>query len=359
VPRTDPRGGQRQPQTLNVAGARVLVVDDDPNVLSVLERRLALEGVEVDTAASGVEALKLARRRLHDALILDLIMPGLSGLDLLAILRSEGIWVPVVILTGHPDATTAFRTAKLGAVQYLTKPARGVELVEILARSLGGWSTRRRESRGVRPLFGMSGGGSSAAGGILRRSVAEGPCDPTCLRLLLVRAMGDRGLTLHEFLAVGRGLRLLVAWSDADADAVRARIAKWLEDASARDSRPGHSVVGRFLFQVETAGRYWSSHDEDAVSGDVELDWHIVRSLLTAEVGLEVGRCRTLFALRRAALELAGSREQVKLIAIRAGYDWVPNFNRDFQDCLAMSPTEFRRATAEAADDHRPGGADG
>lgn len=78
---------------------RILVVDDDPSVTSVLKRGLSYEGFSVDTAGSGTEALVFARERYPDLVILDVMMAGLDGLAVLERLRAADAQLPVILLT--------------------------------------------------------------------------------------------------------------------------------------------------------------------------------------------------------------------------------------------------------------------
>ena len=109
---------------------RILVVDDDPEIVNLLRRGLAYEGYAVDTAASGTEALSRALEREPDLIVLDIMMPGLDGLEVSKRLREAGD-VPILMLTAK--GTVADRIAGLdsGADDYLIKP---FSLDELLAR---------------------------------------------------------------------------------------------------------------------------------------------------------------------------------------------------------------------------------
>ena len=109
---------------------QILVVDDDPEIVSLIRRGLAYEGYSVDTAADGNEALAKARDREPDLVILDIMMPGIDGIEVAKRLRAGGE-VPIIILTAR--GTTADKVAGLesGADDYLVKP---FEFDELLAR---------------------------------------------------------------------------------------------------------------------------------------------------------------------------------------------------------------------------------
>ena len=107
---------------------RILVVDDDPEIVGFLKRGLAYEGYTIDTAGDGTEALAKAREREPDLVILDIMMPGLDGIEVSRRLR-QASEVPILMLTAK--ATVADRVAGLdsGADDYLVKPFAFDELL--------------------------------------------------------------------------------------------------------------------------------------------------------------------------------------------------------------------------------------
>ena len=87
---------------------QVLVVEDDPQVRDVVRRYLERDGLAVQVAATGTEGLELARRSRPDVILLDVMLPGLSGLEVCRILRDvDGSDVPIIMLTALDDTTTA------------------------------------------------------------------------------------------------------------------------------------------------------------------------------------------------------------------------------------------------------------
>jgi two-component system response regulator MprA len=111
-----------------MANERLLLVDDDPRVLSAIGRRLAFEGFVVEPASSGQQALDLAAERPPDLVILDVMMPGLDGLEVAQRLRRAGP-VPILMLTARDalaDKVAGFRS---GADDYLVKPFAFEELL--------------------------------------------------------------------------------------------------------------------------------------------------------------------------------------------------------------------------------------
>jgi two-component system, OmpR family, KDP operon response regulator KdpE len=113
-----------------VSGLRVLVVDDEPQILRALETTLRAAGYEIETAATGEAALTQAAVRPPDAVILDLVLPGISGVEVCRELR-EWTQVPIVVLSAVDEEVEKVAALDAGADDYVTKPF-GVE--ELLAR---------------------------------------------------------------------------------------------------------------------------------------------------------------------------------------------------------------------------------
>jgi DNA-binding response OmpR family regulator len=101
---------------------RILAIDDDPSVTSVLKRGLSYEGFVVDTADSGEEGLKIARDRYPDLVILDIMMPGLDGIEVLRRLRAADRQLPVLMLTAKDQSADQVRGLDAGADDYVVKP---------------------------------------------------------------------------------------------------------------------------------------------------------------------------------------------------------------------------------------------
>jgi two-component system response regulator MprA len=101
---------------------RLLVVDDDPAVASLLKRGLSYEGHAVAVAASGEEALALAREQPPDLVILDIMMPGMDGLEVCRRLRQVDGALPILLLTAKDEPTDQIAGLDSGADDYLTKP---------------------------------------------------------------------------------------------------------------------------------------------------------------------------------------------------------------------------------------------
>jgi DNA-binding response OmpR family regulator len=111
--------------------ARILIVDDEPAIVRGLEDNLRFEGYSTSAATDGEAALALAAREAPDLIILDLMMPKMSGWDVCRALRARGIDVPIIMLTARGAEADRVRGLELGADDYITKP---FSLRELLAR---------------------------------------------------------------------------------------------------------------------------------------------------------------------------------------------------------------------------------
>jgi two-component system OmpR family response regulator len=114
-----------------MADSKVLIVEDDKTLLSVLEYNLAKEGYNVVTATDGVQALEIARKEKPDLIILDIMLPKMSGFEVCRILRKE-MTAPILILTAKDDEIDKIAGLDLGADDYMTKP---FSMRELLARA--------------------------------------------------------------------------------------------------------------------------------------------------------------------------------------------------------------------------------
>lgn len=117
--------------TVEPPEARILVVDDEPMIVELLSTSLRFQGFEVATAADGAAALDTVRRFRPDALVVDVMMPGMDGFTLLRRLRADGVGAPVLFLTARDQTEAKLTGLGLGADDYVTKP---FSLEEVIAR---------------------------------------------------------------------------------------------------------------------------------------------------------------------------------------------------------------------------------
>jgi len=114
-----------------MAGERILLVDDDPDFTEVLGERLEGRGLAVETADSGPKALEKIQDTPFDAVVLDLAMPGMDGIETLKLLLRKQPELQVILLTGHATVEKGVEAVKLGAMEFLEKP---VDLKKLLGK---------------------------------------------------------------------------------------------------------------------------------------------------------------------------------------------------------------------------------
>ncbi|MFF9331203.1 response regulator transcription factor [Streptomyces albogriseolus] len=171
-----------QPPTGGGAGARVLVVDDDPTVAEIVTGYLDRAGYVVDRAGDGPDALARAAAHRPDLVVLDLMLPGMDGLEVCRRMRGQGP-VPVIMLTARGDEDDRILGLEVGADDYVTKPFSPRELVLRVGSVL----------RRARPAGDASGPGAGA--GVLR--AAGLTVDPEARRA--VKNGVELALTVREF----------------------------------------------------------------------------------------------------------------------------------------------------------------
>lgn len=118
------------------AEAMVFVIDDDESIREALKSLIRSVGLTVETFASAHDFLQSKRPDIPACLILDVRMPGLSGLDLQRDLSETNIHIPIIFITGHGDIPMSVRAMKAGAVEFLTKPFRDQDLLDAIQQAL-------------------------------------------------------------------------------------------------------------------------------------------------------------------------------------------------------------------------------
>ena len=116
--------------------ATVFVVDDDASVRAALASLIRSAGLKVETFASAREFLARAPAGVPSCLVLDLRLPGLSGLDLQSRMGELNLEIPIVFITGHGDIPSSVRAMKAGAVEFLTKPFLDRDLLDAIAQAI-------------------------------------------------------------------------------------------------------------------------------------------------------------------------------------------------------------------------------
>jgi len=115
---------------------RVLVVEDDPGVRRAFARTLQASGFEVSTAENGAEAVHRFSRETFQAIVSDIAMPSMTGLELIRAIREHDLDTPVVLVTGAPSVETAIEAMDRGAMRYLVKPVAAAELRAVVDQAV-------------------------------------------------------------------------------------------------------------------------------------------------------------------------------------------------------------------------------
>ena len=162
----------------------VLVVDDDADVRSLLTTVLTKNRMTVVEAASGAEGIALLGRQEFDLALVDILLPDHSGLDILRWARTAEVDTEFIVLTGHADVETAVEAMRLGAYDFIRKPWRNAELLEVLAKAAEKKALRRENSAlkevitrrdGLPHIVGESAGMHDVLSMIQRVAVSDSP----------------------------------------------------------------------------------------------------------------------------------------------------------------------------------------
>ncbi len=126
--------------------ALAVVVDDDPSVRDALDSLLRSIGLQTRVLGSPAELLQAALPDVPGCIVLDVRLPGISGLDLQGQLAGQGILLPIVFMTGHGDIPMTVRAMKAGAVDFLSKPFRDQDMLDAVSAAIERDRQRRQES---------------------------------------------------------------------------------------------------------------------------------------------------------------------------------------------------------------------
>ena len=116
--------------------ATVFIIDDDVGMRAAMQRLLKSVGLHAESFATPQEFFRRKRQDVLSCLVLDVRLPGMSGLDVQRTLIESGFQIPVIFITGHGDIPMTVKAMKLGAVEFLTKPFRDQEFVDAIQQAL-------------------------------------------------------------------------------------------------------------------------------------------------------------------------------------------------------------------------------
>jgi FixJ family two-component response regulator len=134
------------------ADSVVFVVDDDSSIREAIKNLISLVGLRVETFGTAQEFLRSKRPDVPGCVVLDVELPGLSGLDLQSELAAHGIKLPIIFITGYGDIPMSVRAMKAGALEFLTKPFRDQDLLNAIYQALERDRAERQHSREITQL---------------------------------------------------------------------------------------------------------------------------------------------------------------------------------------------------------------
>jgi len=162
---------ERRTRSHEDSAARLLVVDDEPQIRSALVRGLGLLGYVVEEAGSGREALTLLKRAPCDAMVLDIFMPGMDGVEVMRLARQMYPDLAIIILTGRPAVESAIAALKSEVADYLLKPASVHDIAAAVTRALQKRRERMQSQQQLQELV----QGLNQALNTMRQAAAQSP----------------------------------------------------------------------------------------------------------------------------------------------------------------------------------------
>ena len=160
---------------MNQAPDTVFVVDDDPSIQQGLRSLIRSVGLRVELFGSAQDFLQSKRPDVPSCLVLDVRLPGLSGLELQKELGKANIRIPIIFITGHGDIPMSVRAMKAGAVEFLTKPFHDQDILDAIQVALERDRTRREHETEVAELQGRFGSLTAREQEVLRLVLSGRP----------------------------------------------------------------------------------------------------------------------------------------------------------------------------------------
>ena len=326
---------------------RVLWIDDERDAVTPIIRELESAGWTVQLATDAEAGLSCARRSPCDVLLVDLVLPGASGLDLVRSLRRLGHWTSVVILTGYGTLDAGFEAARLGVHSVLTKPVRGAELDAVLRIAAG-------KGTGSNPfLFRPIGMGAppNALRNLLQLKAHDAThCDSDetieKFTLLLAQLIADSQVTFVEFVTAASALNQFLSDPRARSQNGLANLLQRLMLASEINSEDVDEPIRRAIEGFQLFAPRQPTPEVALITHQEGLGPNELSDLMQRFAGLSLKSVRRAVIVRRAVLALAESDEHVAQIAYSIGVEEPGNLDHDFKAVVGTTPTIFRRMLA-------------
>ena len=338
--------------------ARILIVDDELKLRAAVGRLLSSRGYDVVTVASGEEALVTSRDRHFDAVILDLVLPGIGGTETLAALRKQSPDTAVVMLTAHSSVPSAVECFRAGACHYLTKPFDNEALCDVIdevTRERPGALSVDRESR---PAMGLSESADRRASVFhtmaacleavpARHLTRRRGLEPQLKRHLLhlyVGAASDTGVNLLQFAMLSHAMRSALAATRKQGRRRPSEMALRFRAAETGDSLAFNRVIAHTVQRLSAMGGNARLLHEDVLAQELDLDPSRFGEQLKSECGFDYRHLRRCQRVRPAVEPLvtgvAGSRPSRWTAAISFQPQSV---QPGLSTRLGLNPEEIRR----------------
>jgi DNA-binding NtrC family response regulator len=180
-------------ESMTIRG-RILAIDDESNIRRLLTNELEREGFRVATAATGEQGLELVERECFDLALVDLKLPGMSGIDVIRRIRRMHLPVDAIVITGHGDIDMAVQSMKMGALDFIIKPFKLSKLVPLIDQAV---RQKRALEQGGSP-------GSNAGGGCSQRVLCPSPAMQDIYKQIRKVAPTDATVLIQGETGVGK-----------------------------------------------------------------------------------------------------------------------------------------------------------
>jgi CheY-like chemotaxis protein len=336
----------------DIDGPALLWIDDELAPANIEIRYLQRQGYRVDYAVTGSNGLALARAGGYDGILLDLHLPDIPGLSVLATLRAENISTPVLVVTGFGDSESARVAGRFGANEFRAKPIFIDELelaVERLTRGPASEAPGSLKAAGMGDELSL---GFTAVARLLEHlhhlskpdlSSARQFDSYSTIAVELVSALANRALPMVAFLACAAALRRAMA---VEGEPLYQQVGHAQESIVAALARPGlrdpRVVAAIDATRVAAANQTRLTMEKIAESKNVSPE-HLGR-LVKQQTGFEFTEWRTAFILRPSVAALLETNEDVKqIVGGRLDFKHVSQFDTEFHRFFGLTPTRFRQ----------------
>ena len=328
---------------------RLLWIDDEKSPSDPDVWFLTREGFQIDCVVTGSAGLAMARTGRYQGILLDLRLPDLPGLAVLATLRAEGIDVPVLVLTGFGDFESARLAGTFGAA-FKAKPLYvddlEVAVHKLIARSRtsverldhvpdAALAQQRAEFTSIAHLLEQ----------LQRVSEARHEDTRLAICMILVRTLADPAVPMPAFLACAKGLKRVVTPLELNAAlALLSEVETTVIEALARSTGLNAKVARAIVMLRLTAERHQRIKlEEIAASFSERIDAERLGTLIKEQTGFYFTDWRTGFLVRPSVAPLLNTTEDVKQILRRlSAFKDLSHFDHEFHRFFGLSPSDFR-----------------